>query len=223
MAADPDPRDHGDAATPLKNAGGLLDAFAVTQVILRERAMRERHDFDAEDACFLPDAPVEVSWFKGTAREFTASARKAAAAGRRGDLSFDSMSPAFVEVNRSRALADTSCAIHSFVSLDGVEASMTSYTRLLWQARRMNGEWLIAGLHAVYIRDTLEPTDPSEVPKIDVERLKRYRLSYRHLSYIHEATGRAMRSDLPGVDQPETVTALRASQRDWLAQASNDG
>ena len=217
----PSPQDSGPAAAHLTNAGDMLNGFAITQVIMRERLAREMHDFDAEDACFLPDARVEVSWFKGTAREFTASAKKVAASGRHGDLSFDSMSPAVVTINRDRALADTSCAIHSIVTLDGVEAIVTSYTRLLWQARKMDGDWRIAGLHAVYFRDTLEPTDPSAIPKIDAARLGRYRPSYRHLSYLHEATGRAMRNDLPGVDQPETVTALRASNQAWLTQASS--
>ena len=45
----------------LKSADDLLNSYAVSQLILRERLARELHDFDAGEACFLPDAPVEVS------------------------------------------------------------------------------------------------------------------------------------------------------------------
>ncbi|MGY2737021.1 hypothetical protein [Sphingomonas sp. UYP23] len=112
--------------------------------------------------------------------------------------------------------ADSACAIHTFLPLDGVEASMTSFTRLLCRVQKANGVWRIAGLRAIYIRDLLEPCNPAEIPKIDLDKLKLYRPSYRHLSYVLQANGRPMRSDLPGVDQPDVVTALRAAGRGWL-------
>lgn len=93
---------------------------------------------------------------------------------------------------------------------------MTSYTRLLCRAQKSNGKWRIAGLRAIYIRDQLEPCNPAEIPKIDLDKLKQYRPSYRHLSYVLQASGRPMHSDLPGVDQPEVVAALRAADRRWL-------
>lgn len=198
----------------------LLDRFAVSQLVLRERLARETRNFDDADACFLPDAIVEVSWFKGTAADFVGAARQADAGGAaRPAVYFDAMSPAFVLVNADRAIADSSCAIHTFLPLDGIEASMTSYTRLLVRARKSKGEWRIAALRAVYIRDLLEPCNPSEIPNIDTQKLKRYRPSYRHLSYILEAGGRPLRDDLPGVDWPETVAALRLAERQWLAEA----
>ena len=68
----------------------------------------------------------------------------------------------------------------------------------------------------MYIRDLLAACNPAEVPQIDVEKLKTYRPSYRHLSYILEAGGRPLRNDLPGVDRPEEVVRLRATERAWL-------
>lgn len=191
---------------------GLLDRFAVSEVLMRERLARESHDFDEEGACFLPDATIEVSWFRGSAADFVDAGRKASAAGRGAAVYFDSMSPPVVKTKGDRAIADAACAIHSFLPLDGIEASMTSYTRLLWRVRR------IAALRAVYIRDLLQPCNPVRIPRIDERKLEGFRPSYRHLSYILEASGRPLRDDLPGVDRPETISALRASDRDWLAQ-----
>ncbi len=201
----------------LKSADDLLNSYAVSQLILRERLARELHDFDAEEACFLPDALVEVSWYKGDAAGFVDAGRKSD----EGDnpskaVYFDTMSPAAVWVNHERAIADSSCVVNTFLLLDGTEASMKSYTRLLWRAQKINGEWRIAGLRAIYIRDTLEPCNPAEIPRIDKQKLEQYRPSYRHLSYVLEVQGRSLRDDLPGVDRPETVAALRAAERRWL-------
>ena len=93
---------------------------------------------------------------------------------------------------------------------------MTSFTRLLPRARKSCGTWRIAGLQAIYIRDQLEPCNPAEVPKIYLARLNQYRLSYRHLSYALEANNRPLRDDLPGVDRPQMVSALRVADCKWL-------
>ena len=72
--------------SPTKESNGasatLLDQFAVSQVIARERYARETQDYDMEAACFHPEAFVDVSWFSGTAAEFVETGRKAAARGR---------------------------------------------------------------------------------------------------------------------------------------------
>ncbi len=46
------------------------------------------------------------------------------------------MSPAAIWMKNNPAIADTSCAVHVFSRLDGVEVHLTGYTRLLWRAER---------------------------------------------------------------------------------------
>ena len=201
----------------LKSADDLLNSYAVTQLILRERLARELHEFEAEEACFLPDATVEVSWYKGDAAGFIDAGRKSDERDNPSNaVYFDTMSPPVVWINGERAIADSSCIVNTFLLLDGIEAAMMSYTRLLWRAQKIKAEWRIAGLRAIYIRDTLEPCNPVEVPRIDVQKLNQYRPSYRHLSYVLQAQGRSLRDDLPGVDRPDTVAALRAAEHQWL-------
>ena len=197
------------------NTSELLDRVAVADVIMRERLARETKNSAEEAACFHPDAIIEVSWFKGSAADFVEAGERNPAT---DTINFDSMSPAVISVKNDRAIADTACAVHTFSRLDGVEVSTTSYTRLLWRTKRLKGEWLISGLRGIYIRDTLVPCNPTQVPKLDEEKLSQFRPSYRHLSYVLAAGGRPVRDDLPGVDQPETVAALRAGERKWLEQ-----
>ena len=198
------------------NANELLDRIAIADVIMRERLARENKNGAEEAACFHPDATIEVSWFKGSGAEFVEAGKKKPPA---DTINFDSMSPAVIWVKNDRAVADTACAVHTFSRLDGIEVSTTSYTRLLWRIQRLEGEWLISGLRGIYIRDTLIPCNPTQIPKLDEELLNKFRPSYRHLSYVLTAGGRPVRDDLPGIDKPEMAAALRAGEREWLEQS----
>ena len=101
-----------------KPGDSLLDEFAVTQVIARERLAHEAHDYDVEAACFHPDAIVDVSWYSGSAAKFVDAGRKAAARGLASTslkaTYFDSLSPPTVWMNGDRAIAEASCAVHSW-------------------------------------------------------------------------------------------------------------
>ncbi|WP_221312914.1 nuclear transport factor 2 family protein [Granulicella aggregans] len=202
----------GDGRTTQQVAA---NSSAVTDVILRERLARETHNPADEAACFHPDAVVEVSWFKGSAAKFIEAGKNNPDT---ETVHFDSMSPGAVWLKNDRAISDTACAVHTFSLLDGIEVSTTSYTRLLWRVQRSEGQWLIRSLRGIYIRDTLIPRDPTKVPKLDEEKLRGFRPSYRFLSYILTANGAPAHNDLPGVDQPEVVAALRAAEREWLEQ-----
>ena len=191
------------------------DRIAIADVIMLERWSRETHNPDVAASCYLSDAQIEVSWFKGTASEFVSSGRQKPPP---NTVNFDSMSPAVIWMNKGRAIAETSCAVHTVLELDGVDVINVSYTRLLWRTQKVAGRWLIAGLRGIYIRDTLAPCGPTPELKLDQKRLAGFRQSYRYLSYVLAASGRPASDDLPGVDRPETVEALREAERRWLGQ-----
>ena len=192
-----------------------LDRIAISDVIMLERWSRETHNPDVAASCFLSDARIEVSWFKGTASEFVESGRKRPPP---DTVNFDSMSPPVIWVREGRAIAEASCAVHTVLKLDGIDVINISYTRLLWRTQRVDGKWLIAGLRGIYIRDTLASCGPNQDVKVDEQRLAGFRPSYRYLSYVLAAGGRPASDDLAGVDRPETVEALRKAERQWLEQ-----
>jgi len=203
------------------DAAALLDQFAVTQVIARERLSHEAHDYDTEAACFHPDAIVDVSWYSGSATQFVDTGRKAAAKGRASTslkaTYFDSLSPPVVWVNGNRAIAEASTAVHSFALLGDVEVHVTAYTRLLWRVVKQQDGWLIMGLRGLYLRDTMQPVDPTQTITIDENKLAAFRPSYRFISYLTVSNGGPIRNDRAGLDRPETVLALRTADRMWLA------
>ena len=193
-----------------------LQRSAIDQLIQRERTARDAGRWDEMADAYHPESRVEVSWFQGTGKEF--AARSSAIAGGKV-YTFHSMSPAVVTLNGDRALADTGCSIHGLTEVDGVEVDIVSHTHLLWRALRTDAGWLIAGMRAYYISDSLIPLDPGRVPLIDQDVFKGLRRSYRSIGYTMKRSGFDVRDDLPGVDRPDTVQALRAQEQQWLAQA----
>jgi hypothetical protein len=196
----------------------FVDRVAIGDVIQRERAARDGRLWAEMAACYHPDALIDVSCFRGTGDAFVDASRKIADG---PTLSFHGMSPAIVTINGDRALAETPCSLHGMTELDGVDVALIGYTRLLWRALRSGEGWLIAGLRAMYLSDMLLPRNPSRVPQIDDGLLRTFRPSYKYLSYIITKSGRTIQDDLPGIDRPASVTALRATEQHWLERGAS--
>ncbi len=195
-----------------------FDSVLVADLISRERAARDASLWPDMLACWHSNSHVDISWFQGTGPDFVAASRHNESGNQ--TLSFHQMSPSVVTVRGDRAIADTGAAIHAMRFLGEVEVEVVSHTRLLFRALRQGDTWLLAGLRMIYIRDLLIPRDPTRLPVIDPSVLQEFRTSYRYLSFILTQSGHVPRTDLPGIDKPETVTALRAEERQWLETES---
>ena len=195
------------------------DTLLISNLIQRERAARDAGLWSEMCACWHPQSHVDVSWFQGSGMDFTTASESAARAGQ--TLSFHQMGSSVVTVRGDRALVDTGCAVHAMRQLGQSEVVVIRHKRLLSRDLRQGDDWLIAGLRMIYIRDLLVPRDPTCVPVLDQSVLRSFRESYRYLSFILTQSGRAPRMDLPGVDQPESVVALRTKERQWLEEDSS--
>jgi hypothetical protein len=193
-----------------------LDRAAVADLVVRERGARDNGMWAEMAACYHPNSIIEVSWFKGDGATFVEQTKKNLSAGR---LSLHHMSPAIVTIRHSHALAENACQLTAFVELENIPVCIVNHARLLWRAQLLGDQWLIAGLRIIYIRDLLVPVNPNNVPKIDETEAARYRLSYRYLSYFFARSEHPAKDDLPGVDRPESVAALREGEKKWLDEA----
>ena len=192
----------------------LLDRLAVGELVQRERSARDQHMWDEMAACYHPQSRIETVWFKGSGAEFVAATRRNLGSGK--IISLHQLEPSAVKVRGARALADTGCQLVAFGEIDGVPICNFSQVRLLWRAQKLGDEWLLMALNVIYIRDMLIPCDPSRVPKIDQAKLATYRSSYQFEAYYFASLGRPTSDSLPGIDRPETVAAVRASDTAWL-------
>ncbi len=193
------------------------DRIDVAELILRERLARDNREWDEMASYWLEDSLVDVSWFRGTGPKFVELTR--------GNVSeksynFHVMSPPVVNVVGNQAISETPCTLRDFSNIAGVDASYEGFVRLFWRARRSNGGWLLAGLRALYLIDLFHGRDPARPPVFDPEMLKSYRSPYRFLMCNLTNLGVPVRDDLPGVDQPEVVAAIRTEEVTWLNRAS---
>ena len=191
----------------------ILDRIAIADVIQRERAARDAASWDEMASYHHPNSMIDVAWFKGSGEEFVQATKRN---WRTDAINFHEMGPAVVTVNNDRATAETACTLHGFYKLNGIDVTSTGFVRLLWRAQRWEGCWLISGLRSLYVRDLLQPCNPTHLLTLDEGALATYRSSYRYLTYTLKVLGREPKDDLPGMDRPETVAALREAESDWL-------
>ena len=201
-----------------------IDGLTIADIIQRERSARDFALWSEMASYYHPESLVEVSWFKGSGLDFVERTRsQSERAQQQSDhaerIHFHEMGSAVVTLNGPRAIAETACTLHSFFPLDGIACKNTAFVRLMWRTQMLEGRWLIAGLRCLYIRDLISPCNPGQVPHLDPVELDRYRVSYRFTSHHLSKLGLEPKDDLPGVDRPETVIALRQGERDWLHQA----
>ncbi len=190
-----------------------LERAAIADLIQRERAARDAASWDEMASYYHPESLVDVAWFKGSGEEFVRATQKN---WRTDAINFHEMGSAVVTISNDRAIAETACTLHGFYKLDGVDVTSTGFVRLLWRTQRLEASWLIAGLRSIYIRDLLQPCNPSQTIALDGAELSAYRPSYRYLSYTLKYLGRQPNQTLPGFDLPDTVAALREAEQRWL-------
>lgn len=192
-----------------------VQKMLIVDVIVRERIARDGAQWDEMASCWHPESTVEVSWFQGSGAQFIEQSKKNI---RPDSINFHQLSPATVTLKGARAIIDMPCVLQNFSRLDGIDVNQAGHAHLLWRAvRSTEDQWLIAGLRAYYVRDSLIACNPARVPALDDTKLAGYRLSYRYLSYVLDYLGNPVRDDLPGVDRPETVETLYALARKWLS------
>lgn len=191
-----------------------VERMLVAELIQRERAARDGGLWQEMAECWDPESHIDTSWFRGTAADFIAATERNAAMSK--TLSFHQIGPSVVSLRGNRAIGDTGCAVHGMLTLHEADVAVISHTRLLTHAHKKRDKWLLVGVKVMYVRDLLVPRNPTQVPQIGNELLSGFRDSYRFLSYVLAQSGHVPRADLPGIDLPETVTALRAEESRWL-------
>ena len=194
-----------------------FDRIDVAELILRERLARDDYRWDDMAACWNEESVVDVSWFRGSGPRFVEMTRGNMHS---NSYNFHVMSPPVVDVVGDRAISETPCTLHGFSHIAGADSSYEGFVRLFWRAGRIGETWLLDGLRCLYLVDLFHGRDPARPPAFDPEALKGYRSPYRFLTVNLTNLGIPVRDNLPGIDQPEVVDAMRAAERVWVGEGS---
>jgi hypothetical protein len=191
------------------------DITKITQCILRERESRDMGKWDRMRDCFHPDSLVHLSWFKGSGPDFVEGSLDMA---KRGMLAKHRLSPILVTLAGDRAIATMSAIIDIPAIVDGVELTLSAYSRFVYRVERRDGKWRIYSFDCIYIRDELTPAIIGQTVDINLGEIESFRTSYRNLAYCLKLKGYRPDPDLPGEDRPETVESLMQEIEGWLSK-----
>lgn len=189
------------------------DIVFVQQLVCREREARDREWWEEMRSTYAEDSFVNLSWYQGNGDGFVDGS---IAMARKGASSKHKLGPVVVRVKGERAVATLSATIESRTNINGVEADLSSDTRLIYKARKRSQKWEIVGLECLYESDKLSPTLPGQQIVIDSEELKKYRSSYRYLSLVLERKGFPVNTELVGDDRPGGVKRVYDETFAWL-------
>lgn len=194
---------------------GQCDFTKIAQLVVRERQNRVRRLPDELAECFHPNATVTTSWLQGSAAQFVSSS------GARDTATspiVNRVGPPIVNQNGGRAVVELPSTTTRWIPVDGTEAELASFMRLLYRVEERDGAWKISALTAINEGDTLSPAVPGTTLQIDHPLLSQFRHSYRFLAYTHALNGERLSDDLYGTDRPEPVKRLYAEAIAWLEE-----
>jgi len=174
---------------------------------------RDAGDWERFRGVWHDDGRMMATWFQGSAEEFIEVSRTGF---ERGVRILHFLGGSSVDVFGDRAIAQTKMTITQRAPVHGVECDVVCTGRFYDFFERRDGRWRIVLRQPIYEQDRLSPLDSAAKLELDKAALERFPVGYRHLAYLQERQGFAVKPDMPGLTGPE-VEALYASGRRWLA------
>jgi SnoaL-like domain len=154
-----------------------------------------------------------ATWFQGPAADFIRVSRAGFERGASRILHF--LGGSSVDVVGDRAVAQTKMTITQRALVHGIECDAVCTGRFYDFLERRDGRWGLVLRQPIYEQDRLSPVEPGARLQLDRATLERFPVGYRHLAYLQEQLGFAVKPDMPGLVGPE-VEALYASGARWL-------
>jgi hypothetical protein len=195
----------------------VSDVEAIEQVVAKERQYRVRHADPELAGCYWDDATVTTSWQTGPISTFV---------GRQPDEMGDGLpivgrsSPPLVHLRTAtRAYVELPTVSDYWEIVNGTEAVLESFMRLIYRVEQRDGVWKIANMLSIYESDKLAAAVPGANPKIDLADLADLRHPYRFLAYTRLAAGGQIGQDLLGIDRPDEIERVYADAEAWCHES----
>ena len=191
----------------------MLDRLEIRELLENWVLWRDSGDWDRFATLWHEDGRMNATWFQASAREFAARSK---AAFDNGTVALHTLGGTSIDVNGSRAVAQTKMQITQRATFDGVVVDVTCQGRFVDALEHRVGRWGLVLRQPVYELDRITPVDPTAILSLDPVLLASYPEGYRHLAYIQTHMGFEVSKTLPGTRGPE-ITALNQRMADWLS------
>ena len=193
------------------------DRQAIVETVNNWAVWRDAGDWERFRTCWHDGAWMTATWFQGPAEKFIEVSR---AAFERGVVILHFLGGTSVDVNGTRAIAQTKMTINQRAKVEGVDVDAVCTRRFYDFFEKRSGRWAIVRRQPIYEKDRMDPLDPSATLKLDAQRLASYPEGYRYLAYAQSSLGFTIKNDLPQLRGP-AVEKLYSEGRAWLAGAAS--
>jgi hypothetical protein len=197
----------------MSESEAIRETEAIKQLVENWAVWRDAGDWERFRTVWHDDGRMMATWFQGPADDFIRVSREGF---ERGARILHFLGGSSVEVAGDRDVAQTKMTITQRALVHDVECDAVCTGRFYDFLERRDGRWGLVLRQPIYEQDRLDPVDPAARVELDRGVLERFPLGYRHLAYLQEQLGFAVKSDMPGLVGPE-VESLYASGARWLA------
>jgi hypothetical protein len=187
--------------------------IAIRELVENWAVWRDAGDWERFRTVWHDDGRMMATWFQGPADEFIRVSREGF---ERGARILHFLGGSSVDVAGDRAVAQTKMTITQRALVHDVECDAVCTGRFYDFLEHRDGRWGMVLRQPIYEQDRLNPVDPAVRVELDPGVLERFPLGYRHLAYLQEQLGFAVKPDMPGLVGHE-VDSLYASGARWLA------
>jgi hypothetical protein len=196
-----------------------LDADAIRACVENWVVWRDSGDWDRFATVWHSDGWMTATWFQGPASRFIEVSREGF---ERGVNILHALNGWSCDVAGTRAISQAKMNIFQRAPLDGVVVDVICWGRFYDFFEKRDDRWAIVRRQPIYEKDRLDPVDPSATLRLDSSLLAKYPEGYRHLGYLQDRNGFAVKIGLPGLRGPE-VQRLYAEGNAWLAGSATPG
>ncbi|MGY6157849.1 nuclear transport factor 2 family protein [Paraburkholderia strydomiana] len=190
----------------------MIERLTIREAIENWAVWRDAGDWERFATLWHPDGRMMATWFQGSGREFI-EVTKAGWANGVSILHF--LGGTSIEVNGSRAVAQTKMTISQRGEVEGTLCDVVCTGRFYDFFEKVDDRWLLLLRQPIYEKDRLDPVRPDARPVLDAALLAEFPAGYRHLAYMQTRIGYKVKRDMPTLTGTE-VEALYARGRHYL-------
>jgi hypothetical protein len=193
------------------------DKAAIAEVVQNWALWRDAGDWERFRSVWHDDGWMTATWFQGPAAKFIEVSK---AGFDKGVSILHFLGGSSIDVNGSRAIAQTKMTINQRGDVDRVTVDVVCTGRFYDFFEKRQGRWAIVRRQPIYEKDRMDVLDPSASLKLDPDLLGSFPEGYRHLAYLQARLGFKIKLDLPQIKGPAVERLYRHGSA-WLAGAAS--
>ena len=196
----------------------MTDYEAISNLIVSERLYRVSHRDKELASCYAENARIHTSWQSGGVNSFVGQHPTETST---ENFNVNRCGGALIHQNGNRAFVEYPSTTIRNVKINGVDAVLTSYMRLLYRVEKIDDDWKIIEMISINEADELHPVIAGTDLKIKPKEIEGLRISYRWLAYTRIKSGNKISNDLLGVDRPNDIAKIYEESISWLNRSEN--